>query len=188
MATPSQSQDARLRPLRRAEYEQLVELGAFRDEKLELLYGRLVRTSPQGHEHVYSVRRLAERLIIALQGRAVVQVQMPFAAAGDSEPEPDIAVVPAGDYLEAHPAEAFVIIEVSKTSLADDRDKARLYAASRVHEYWIVNLVDGLVEVHRDPAASGYARVSSHARGEQLRVPGFGDVLLQVNDVLPPRR
>jgi len=164
-----------------------VDLGAFRDERVELLYGRLVRTSPQGNEHVYSVRKLAERLIIALQGRAVVQVQAPFAAADDSEPEPDIAVVPSGDYLQEHPAVAFLVIEVSKTSLADDRAKARLYA-SRVPQYWIVNLVDGLVEVHRDPSGDRYERVDSHGRGQQLRVPSFDDVVVTVDDVLPPKR
>jgi hypothetical protein len=36
-----------LRPLRRGEYDRLVELGAFGDERVELLSGVLVRMSPQ---------------------------------------------------------------------------------------------------------------------------------------------
>lgn len=37
-----------VRPLRRVEYDQLVALGAFEDEKLELLYGALVPMTPIG--------------------------------------------------------------------------------------------------------------------------------------------
>ena len=63
-----------------------------------------------------------------------------------------------------------------------------MYARARVPEYWIVNLVDRHVEVHREPGDGGYARVTSHGRGEELRVPGFVDVMVRVEDVLPPRR
>ncbi len=43
------------RPLRRREYERLVELGTFRDERIELLEGMLVAKSPQGPEHAEMV-------------------------------------------------------------------------------------------------------------------------------------
>ena len=48
----------RPRPLRRTEYEHLVEAGAFTDERLELLEGVLVSMSPQGTEHADVVSRL----------------------------------------------------------------------------------------------------------------------------------
>jgi Uma2 family endonuclease len=53
---------------------------------------------------------------------------------------------------------------VAETSLARDRVKARLYAAAAVTEYWIVNLAEQVVEVHRQPGAEGYAAVSRHDR------------------------
>jgi Uma2 family endonuclease len=57
-----------------------------------------------------------------------------------------------------------------------------------VPEYWIVNLVDDVIEVYREPGAEGYARVTRHGREEELRVPGFEDVVVRVGAVLPPRK
>ncbi len=89
----------RIRPLRRAEYDKLIELGVFEeDEKIELLHGFLVAMSPQGTPHAAVGARLAEVLTRILGDRAHVRCQFPFAASEDSEPEPDIAVVPRADY------------------------------------------------------------------------------------------
>jgi Uma2 family endonuclease len=179
-------------PLSRAEYVALHERGAFDDDdtRVELLYGRIVPMSPIGGPHRYSVRRLSELLIRGIsEGRAVVYVQSSFLAPFQSQPEPDITVVAPGDYLDDPPAVAYLVIEVAETSLRKDRDlKARLYAAAGVPEYWIVNVVNDVVEVHTEPGPDGYAQVTRYGRGSTLRVPSFEDVVLRVDDVLPPRR
>jgi Uma2 family endonuclease len=103
-----------IRPLRRLEYERLVDLGVFgKDERVELLYGTLVSMSPQKPPHAWVLSWLPERLIGALQGRAMVRVQLPLALSEDSEPEPDIAVVPSANYREAHPSRAHLVVEVA---------------------------------------------------------------------------
>jgi Uma2 family endonuclease len=174
------------RPLRRAEYERLVELGSFQGEKLELLYGRLIIMSPQGVRHAFSITRLTMVLARALGDRANVRVQLPFAASDDSEPEPDLAVVPAAEYLDEHPKQAFLIIEVSESSVDEDRRlKAPLYAGANVPEYWIVDLCGGVVEVHAEPIGGVYKTVKRRARDARLAVPGFADVVVAVGDVLP---
>ena len=62
-------------------------LGAFRDERIELLEGALVAMSPVGLAHASTVQRLTELLmILALHGRAAVRCQLPFAALEFSEP------------------------------------------------------------------------------------------------------
>jgi Uma2 family endonuclease len=170
----------------RSEYEQLVHRGALDDAPVELLYGRLVSMSPQGEPHAYSVSQLMTLLVRALGERARVRVQAPFAASDDSEPEPDVAVVAPGNYLDGHPQSAALIVEVAETSLTRDRTKARLYAAAGVTEYWIVNLVDKVVEVHLDPRVGGYASVTSYRRGGVLRLVAFEDVVVSVADILPP--
>jgi Uma2 family endonuclease len=175
-------------PMTRAEYDALVRRGALEDARVELLYGRLVSMSPQGEPHTYSVSQLMTLLVRALGDRARVRVQAPFAAPDESEPEPDVAVVAPGDYLDGHPRVAFLIVEVAETSLARDRLKARLYAAAGVTEYWIVNLPEQIIEVHRQPGAEGYAAVFRHGRGERLPLAAFEDVALDVGDVLPPIR
>jgi len=70
------------RPLRRVEYDQLVRLGVFANERVELLEGELVAMSPIGAPHNFSVKALNEQLVLALRGRAWVRPQMSFAAHG----------------------------------------------------------------------------------------------------------
>jgi Uma2 family endonuclease len=177
----------RLRPLRRAEYDRLVGLGMFESEKLELLHGRLVSMNPQGEAHSFSIRRMNRLLVLGLRDRADVCVQLPFVASDFSEPEPDLAVVPPGDYLDGHPQQAYLVIEVAESSLAEDRKiKSPLYATAGVPEYWIVNLVDRVVEVYREPRDGAYALVSRHDRDAVLTVPGFADVTIAVGEVVPP--
>ena len=174
-----------VRPLRRVEYEALVALGAFRDERIELLDGALVPMSPIGPPHSSAVHKLMELLLPALLGRATVRAQSPFAAHELSEPEPDIAVVPRGDYASAHPDQAYLIIEVADSSLASDRDtKLATYAQSGVPEYWIVNLRERCIEVHTSPLGSAYRAIARVERGQTLHPQRFPDVEIGVSDVI----
>jgi Uma2 family endonuclease len=173
------------RPLRRVEYDRLVELGAFADERIELLEGALVEMSPIGPPHSSAVQKLTELLVPALLGRASVRIQQPFAALDTSEPEPDVAVVARGDYDEEHPGRAHLIIEVAESSLERDRDlKRRIYAAAGVSEYWIVNLPGRCIEVHRDAAGGDYRTVTTVAHGESLSPLVFADVRIAVSAVI----
>ncbi len=75
----------------------------------------------------------------------IVRTQQPVSLDEESEPEPDLVVVPGrpGDYRHAHPAGAALTVEVAHASLQFDRcDKGSLYARAAVEDYWIVNLVD----------------------------------------------
>jgi len=174
-----------IRPLRRAEYEALTALGAFRDERVELLDGALVPMSPIGPPHSSAVQKLMELLIPPLLGRATVRVQSPFAAGDLSEPEPDVAIVPFGDYSTAHPEQAYAIIEVADSSLASDREvKLRLYALSQVPEYWIVNLRDRCVEVYSRLQVGTYTSVIRIDHTQSLRLEHFPELQIRVADVI----
>ncbi len=147
----------RIRPLRRTEYDRLVELGLFEDERVELLEGVLVEMSPQGARHAEVVTRLAEALSASLRGRARLRLQAPIALSEASEPEPDVALVRPGDYSERHPGTALLVVEVAQTSSRKDRGlKARLYAAAGIAEYWLVDLTADVVEVRRAPKRGRY--------------------------------
>jgi len=90
----------------------------------------------------------------ALPPSWIVRVQDPLALDDESVPEPDVAVVRGrhADFRDAHPARAALIIEVAESSLTFDRvQKGSLFARAGIVDYWIVNLVDRLVEVCRDP-------------------------------------
>ncbi len=124
----------------------------------------------------------------ALGSSCDVRVQQPIAVSDDSEPEPDLAVVPLGDTDDAHPRTAFLVVEVSNASLAKDRTvKAPLYAGADVPEYWLVNVADGQIEVHVEPRSGRYGLVSIHRPGEAISLRAFPDVAIAVDDVLRRR-
>ena len=146
-----------LRPLRRAEYDRMVEMGLFQEERIELLHGLLVEMSPIGTGHCEAVRRLTELFILALHERATVSPQLAFAASDDSEPEPDLAVIARKDHSHEHPKAAYLLVEVSESSLHKDRRiKTGIYANNGVPEYWIVNLIDDVIEVRTEPQGDRY--------------------------------
>ncbi|MEZ4227146.1 MAG: Uma2 family endonuclease [Polyangiaceae bacterium] len=178
-----------LRPLRRVEYDKLVSLGAFDGERIELVYGVLRQMSPIGPPHTSSVGRITRLLVLALAKDALVLVQCPFAASDLSEPEPDFTVVPLADYQDDHPHEAFLVVEVSQSSLRYDRGtKQRLYAEAGVPEYWIVNLVDRTLEVYAEPRDGSYCEVRILAPGERIAPRAFPHVEFGVDELLPPSR
>jgi Uma2 family endonuclease len=172
--------------LKRTEYEDLARRGAFAEERVELLRGVIVRMSPPSPRHAYAVNRLVKLLVMALGDRAIVQPQGAIAATDDSMPEPDVAVLPPDDFRNAFPVTAFLAIEVSHTSLAIDRGlKSRIYAEAGVREYWIVNLKDEVIEVHRRPRRGKYGRLTKHGRGEAIKLEAFPEVRIEVASILP---
>ncbi len=145
----------------RLQYERLVDRAVFQPgDRVELVGGQLVVREPQGSPHAVAVR-LAEDVMRAAFGPGwEVRAQMPVALDDESEPEPDVAVC-AGrprDYLAGHPSQPVLLVEVAEASLAFDREhKGSLYARAQVPDYWIVNLVDHVLEVHRDRTPSAGA-------------------------------
>jgi Uma2 family endonuclease len=166
--------EVRVRPLRRVEYDVLVEQGAFDPgERIQLLDGELVVMSPQHAPHAGIVEALNERLMPALVGSARVRVQLPFAAGEHSEPEPDLVVVPVDEPRDRHPQRALLVIEVADASLRLDLvRKARIYAAVGVPEYWVIDVARGVVHVHTDPTGEGYATVRRHGEDATLDACG----------------
>ena len=172
------------RPLRRVEYDHLVALGVFANERVELLDGALVAMSPIGAPHNAAVQKLTRLLILVLEGRAAVRCQMSFAALELSVPEPDFTIVPVGEYETDHPDQAYLVIEVSESSLAYDRGrKAVLYASCAVPEYWVVNTLERCIEVYTAPQGRTYAQVQKYEPGQAIRLVAFDGVSIAVSDV-----
>lgn len=174
-------EDVPQRTFTRAEFDHLVEAGFFGDERVELLYGRLVpMTVNPPHSHFVKV--LTKLLIMALGDRADLLVQSPIAASEASEPEPDFSIVPVGEYLDDHPARALWLIEVSDTTLKKDRGlKARLYAETEVPEYWIIDVVGKAIEVHTRPANGRYQGVVRYVVGQTVTPEAFPDIKVSVD-------
>lgn len=168
----------------RAQYDAIVAAGLLDDQRVELLEGVIVTMSPNDPARASPIQSLTQILVPPLVGRAAVRVQLPIVAVDESEPEPDIAVVPVGDYSREHPASAFLVIEVADSSIPKDRlVKAPLYAKSRFREYWLFSVRSRTVEVHRGASPDGWASITRHGAGAVLVPEAFPDLAVSVNDV-----
>jgi Uma2 family endonuclease len=171
----------RQRLVSRDDYERMIAAGLFQNERVELLSGIIVEVSPQHEPHAQIVQILTRLLVPPLLGRADVRVQLPFPAGSHSMPEPDLTLVAVARFGEPRPDRAFLVIEVADSSLAVDRtDKAEIYAAAGVAEYWIVNIPDRAIEVHTEPLRDAYTRLSPYRIGDKVAPVAFPDVLIDV--------
>jgi Uma2 family endonuclease len=135
------------------EYHRLAEMGWFDDRRVELLDGEIFEMPVPKMPHVVALDVTTSALRAAFGSGYWVSPQAPLDLTLTSEPIPDLFVVPgkARDY-SAHPTTALLIVEVSDTTLSHDRNrKGSLYAAARIQDYWIVNLVDRQLETYRVP-------------------------------------
>lgn len=173
----------------RETYDRAVEAGIFGPgNRVELIDAEILAMTPQGSRHAAVATRAAGLLGRVFGSGCHVRTRMPLAAGGDSEPEPDVAVV-AGDefdYLDAHPATALLVVEVSDDSLTRDRTiKQRLYARCGIPEYWVVALPEASLEVYRDPAGDGYRSVRSLRTGETVAPLARPGATIAVADLQP---
>src|SRR5262249_5419467 len=125
--------------------------------------------------HDRAVGLIEEALRAALGPGWLIRSQGPIALAEDSEPEPDIAVIRGArrDFGREHPARPALIVEVAESSLALDRGrKAGLYARASIADYWILNLVDRVLEVYRRPIADAEATFGWRYASSEVLPPG----------------
>ncbi len=184
-----------LRRWRRAEYDRLVDLGVLHGEPVELIAGQLLVAEPQGSYHVTAIGVADDALRAVLPSGWIVRTQAPVALDDESEPEPDLAVVPGSrrDYRAEHPARPVLLVEVAESSLAfDRRDKGSLYARGGVQDYWILNLVDRVLEVYRDsgpdptaPYGWGYQNVERLGPSATVSLLALPSVRLEVSSLFP---
>jgi Uma2 family endonuclease len=161
-------------------------------EPFELLDGQIVRKIRSasgedlmtvGVEHALIVKRLA-KLTAAFEpfGCHIIS-QQPITLPPRDEPEPDATVVrgTVEDYSDHHPgaADILCVIEVADSSLARDRGyKLQLYANAGIPMYVIVNLIDRVVEVYRQPVRGEgrFGDVASPFQGQSIPLPtAFGE-------------
>jgi Uma2 family endonuclease len=172
------------------DYEQMIERGILTEnDRVELIRGEIVDKMSIGDRHAACVNRLNRLLGKKAGDTAIVAIQNPVRLA-DSEPEPDVALLrPRGDFYatgKPEPADVLLAIEVADSSLDYDRDVKRpMYGEAGIAEYWIVNLIDECLEVHRQPQPDGtYRDVQTLRRGQQVDVALLPAITMHVDELL----
>ena len=179
------------RPITVDDYHRMAEAGIFgADERVELLHGQIIAMPPMGAPHLAAMNRLNRLLTRRFDERVYVQVQCPVVVGDDSEPQPDFALLSSreaalGGRRLPESADAFAVIEVAESSrLTDRRIKAPLYAATGIPEYWIVDLVDNIVVVYREPSPEGYRSTFVAHPGDEITFAAFPDTPLSISQLL----
>jgi Uma2 family endonuclease len=172
------------------EYHRMGEAGVFGPrERVELIRGVIRNMSPKGRRHVIAVSKIIRTFVPSLAGRAMVYVQDPLVQKGlESELQPDFWVTTNPDPLAygTASAPAALVIEVSDSSLEYDRTvKAALYAEASIRDYWIVNLIDNVLEVLRDPEGDAYQSRTRLRVTDTIAPLAWPDLTVVVGELLP---
>jgi Uma2 family endonuclease len=182
-----------------AQYQEMIRLGLFdppEEHRVELIFGKIVPVygrspmSPINPPHDDTVDELIDWTGEVLPRGAVrvrAQGSIGIPEFG-SQPQPDFAWLASRRYrtLRPTPADILHLVEVSDSTLKKDRGKkARLYAKSGIRDYWIINIKDRCIEVHRDPVGSKFQSVIIYKEGEEVHPLAFPDVALAVSRLFP---
>ena len=160
------------------QYEAMVDSGIFTGrDRVHLINGFLVAKTTQSDPHATADELCGEALARVIPPgwhvRAGKPIRIP-SPGRDSKPEPDRSVARGGvrDYSRRSPgpADIALVVEVSDSSLSDDRNLAQIYGRAGIPFFGIINLVDGQVEVHSNPGPSGYQSLEVLAPGHVLTV------------------
>lgn len=169
------------------EYHRMADAGIFGpEERVELIEGEIYAMSPRKGPHIVSTRLTQSALERVFGAGWVVFTQVPLAIPLVSEPDVLVVRGDPRDYTKAPPSAAALVVEVADTTLHFDRTtKSDLYARAGIAEYWIVNLVNRVLENHRDPATGVYPTITRHAEGERVSPLAMPTASIAVADLLP---
>jgi Uma2 family endonuclease len=178
------------------EYRRMVEAGILDpDERVELIEGEILMMAPQTAGHFDALNLAARALADCFGDGYCVWMQGPLELGKASQPKPDVAVVPGDldDYQNAHPTNALLVVEASDISLTYNRElKASMYAKAGIPEYWIQNLVDGVLEIRRGPIPLrleaygwGYSSRRLLHKGQTIAPLAVPDAEISVDELLP---
>jgi Uma2 family endonuclease len=172
-----------------AEYDRMIEQGVLNgrgDLRTELIYGEIREMSPPGPTHEQVIDRLNRwSCTNTAPDEICVRIQNSIGIPKlDCAPQPDVAWVVEKDYSKRRPqaADVLLLIEVADTSLDEDRlEKGPLYAKAGIADYWIVNIPDWRIEVHRDPRRGAYRSKQTYTLHETIHPLAKPDAALPVS-------
>ena len=175
----------------REEYERMGSQGYFApDARVELIDGIVYDMSPQKGPHASAVHRGLRCLQSAFPGQ-YIRIQSPLALSDDSEPEPDLAVIPGQleDYDDDHPTTAWLVVEVADSSVSQDANrKLPLYARYGIQEAWLLNVKAKTLKVHRNPVEGVYRMQQTFRSGATVSPLARPEAQIAVADLFPRKR
>jgi Uma2 family endonuclease len=178
------------------QYHEMIRTGILTaDDPVELLEGWLVYKMPKNPPHRISTRLAQQALEAVVPAGLYVDTQEPITL-NDSEPEPDVMIVrgETRDYRNRHPGpeDVALIVEVADSTLERDRGvKRMIYARAGIAVYWIINVLERVLEVYYEP--SGMTEDADYRQRRDYGLPDSVPVMIDglevgrvaVRDLLP---
>lgn len=172
-----------------SEFHQMAASGLLGEsERVELIEGEMIDMAPIGSRHAFIVNRLSQAFSVGgANGQYLVSTQNPVCLGDRSEPQPDIALLKNGNYMEALPmaSDVLLIVEVSDTTLDYDREvKLGLYARHGIPEVWLMDVNAGELAVYREPAEGQYRLIRKPTTAETVAPVLVSGVAISLAELL----
>jgi Uma2 family endonuclease len=173
LGAPSKARTGKVRFTAEQAYK-LSKLGFFDDRHVELIEGILYEMTINPL-HAIAVELCMSVLLARFADGYRLRIGLPLDIGRHSLPEPDFAVVTGSPRdSSAHPKTAILIVEISDSTLRKDRVlKAHIYARAGIADYWILNLNDRQLEIHRNPVPDA-SRKGRYRYADVTVVPADG--------------
>jgi Uma2 family endonuclease len=170
-------------------------LGVFGGRRVMLIDGEVLVMSPMNEPHARAIVFVLQALQAAFGANFTFRPQLPMDLGQTTDPEPDVIVVAGAPRSQppTTPTTAVLVVEVADTSLAFDiGDKASLYAAAGIADYWVLDLSHNRLYVFRDPRPDpnerfghGYFRQSLIGPADRVCLLAAPGASILVSDLLP---
>ena len=193
---PSPAPVTRAMPVRWTvkEFHRLCSLGMFQGRRPMLLDGVILERGPMDAPHGNGVERTDAAVRAAFGMGWRFRVQLPLVLNQQTDPMPDIAVIP-GPLVGSpdHPTAAALVVEVADTTLTDDTtEMAERYATAGIPEYWVLDVNGRKLLVYRNPAplpaglgATAYRTHLTLTDGDSVSPLAAPAASIKVADLLP---
>ncbi len=175
------------------QFLRMAEVGIFpSDARIELLDGEIVPMSPIGPRHAYVLTLVHELLSQCFLKDWQIREQQPVALSQFGMPQPDICIIRRNrhqPYQHPIPSDIGLLIEVADSSLELDTGvKRALYAASGIVEYWVVDLINCIIEQSTLPGPNGYGSTEIHGMLDSVTATVINGLSVPVSAIFPQER
>jgi Uma2 family endonuclease len=174
--------EVRLRKFTIADYYKMAEAGILAwKERVELLDGYILQMAPIGDRHENILDTLIGIFGDQRNSRYAIRANGPIRIPDFSEPQPDLTLYRRGVRTHPTPKDIHLVIEVSETTLRyDSGRKITVYERGGIREYWIIDVKQKTVIVHR--LEGDRYRVTTQ-RGGAISPHDFPDVAVNLDNL-----
>jgi Uma2 family endonuclease len=176
----------------RDEYHEIYTAGILKGRRVELIDGQIVESARMTPLRACVVSLLHEKFARDhWREDSFVQVRGPLVHDEYNETEPDCVIVRGNlQKFERHPhaCDALLVVEVADLHLLPERrERAKLYGAMNIQEFWLINLSTFQVEVSELPSAARreYGSVTVYGKGDLVKPRFDSSIEIAVSDLFP---